>query len=233
MSGVNILDDLLPLVSTLAYPVDLEEPLSDFEPPISFLSDLAAETVVSNFQMLKSVLEMDLLPKSLYPTLLRACLLWGHDRSLRYLVRHWPFTCIRLRQLLTLPLLRSPLAIVYYECALSRLKMGIRLTTAVVRALIDCLADMESKTLELIDLSGFPTAEVVACFAAVQCQLANTDVQRQEMVKSFNEIVTMMKESKNELESVNEFECVDEKFKQPCKFVTTLNIFSCCCIHSV
>lgn len=174
------------------YPLDLHADANHGQyrkTPIKSLVNLCAEYIVRDASMTQTAVQH--IPVHLSVALMQAALLDNRDRSMETLISHWPLNGLTLNKLA--PSLFTSLVPLYDSTYLSDIvRQSLRYTTCLSHTFLECLKKRTPTKLKYLDMTGFPTAEVILFYLATHCMLAHNEARQTVMVDMYNRVVTLM-----------------------------------------
>ncbi|ESP03776.1 hypothetical protein LOTGIDRAFT_230103 [Lottia gigantea] len=206
------------------YPVDFEsEPTPACQknktPQMKSLVDTCCNYIVRDSSMTLEAIET--VPKDLCIPLMKEALLTNKDRAMEVLLTHWPMESFSLKSLA--PNLFTSLMLLYNDSYLSEVvRQGMRYTTTLVHRFIQGLKKGHPNKLKYLDLTGYPTAEVVLFYLSTHCLLAHNETRRKSLVEKFNEAASI---AYDVVDDRNVLEPVDSSFPDNCKLIVKLDAF--------
>ncbi|XP_069124209.1 leucine-rich repeat-containing protein 14-like [Argopecten irradians] len=174
------------------YPLDLQEEPNhgDYRRThIKSLVNLCAEYIVRDASFTKVAVQH--IPNHLSVALMQAALLDNRDRSMETLISHWPLNSLSLRKLA--PSLYTSVVPLYNSTYLTDIvRQSLRYTTCLSHTFLECLKKRTPTRLKYLDMSGFPTAEVILFYLATHCMLAHNESRQTVMVDMYNRVVNLL-----------------------------------------
>ncbi|OWF47983.1 leucine-rich repeat-containing protein 14-like [Mizuhopecten yessoensis] len=174
------------------YPLDLHAEPNHGQyrkTPIKSLVNLCAEYIVRDATVTKEAVQH--VPHHLSVALMQAALLDNRDRSMETLISHWPLNSLTLKKLA--PTLFTSVVPLYNSTYLSDIvRQSLRYTTCLSHTFLECLKKRTPTKLKYLDMTGFPTAEVILFYLATHCMLAHNEARQTVMVDMYNRVVTLL-----------------------------------------
>ncbi|CAL1528649.1 unnamed protein product [Lymnaea stagnalis] len=136
---------------------------------------------------------IDSVPPILCIHMMEAALKGNHDRSIHALMARWRLKSLVLSKLV--PSVFSSLLPLYeplYQADLVR--QGLRYTTSLAHTFLECLRQESPTKMRHLDLTGFPTAEVILYYLTSHCMLVHNENRRNNMVHLYNQAVSLAEE---------------------------------------
>ncbi|KAL8588991.1 hypothetical protein ACOMHN_065773 [Nucella lapillus] len=193
------------------FPVDLQAPpalLRGKARHVKTLVELAAAKIVQSSDMTGAALTV--IPKTLYEPLMMEALFKNHELAVQRIIAWWPGPALVLRDMVP-ELFTSVQPLYNMEYLTDIVKQGLRYTTSLAHTFLDVLKRQayNSKTrLRFLDLTGFPTAEVILYFLATHCMLAHNEV-RHEAIR------TMYKQAQQQASDRSQMDNADMEPMEP------------------
>ncbi|XP_005092428.1 leucine-rich repeat-containing protein 14 [Aplysia californica] len=175
------------------FPLDLDAPPSceQNRTSTSSLLEICCSYVVKDAAMTRAAI--DCVPSILRVHMMEAALKGNHDRSIQALMSRWSLQSLVLSRLVPsvftslLPLYRP-----VYQSDLVR--QGLRYTTALAHTFLECLRQVSSTKIRHLDITGFPTAEVILYYLCSHCMLAHNERRRNNMITLYNQALHLAQE---------------------------------------
>lgn len=207
------------------YPLDLQAPpalLGGRVHHVKTLVELAAAKIVQDSAMTSAALSI--IPKPLCEPLMMEALLKNREMAIRCIIGSWPGPVLVLREMVP-ELFTSVQPLYNMEYLGDIVKQGLRYTTSLAHTFLEALKNKTNTKLRFLDLTGFPTAEVIVYFLATHCMLAHNEM-RHEAIRSMYE--QAQKESGNKSEgstNVEPMEPMEHSLPQDCCVTVKLDAF--------
>ncbi|KAH9520018.1 hypothetical protein Btru_071483 [Bulinus truncatus] len=136
---------------------------------------------------------IDCVPPILCIHMMEAALRGNHERSIQALMSQWRLKSLVLSKLV--PNVFSSLLPLYEPLYQSDLvRHGLRYTTSLAHTFLECLRQETPTKLRHLDLTGFPTAEVILYYLTSHCMLVHNESRRNNMVTLYNQAVSLAAE---------------------------------------
>ncbi|KAK6187267.1 hypothetical protein SNE40_005332 [Patella caerulea] len=174
------------------YPVDLTaEPAPIYskynKQSVKSLVNICCSYIVKDSTMTLEAIQV--VPQGLCIPLMIEALFNNKDRAIEVLLAHWPMESFSLR--LLAPNLFVSLLPLYNDAYLSDIvRRGMSYTTTLVHRFIQCLKNRHPTKLKYLDMTGYPTAEIVLYYLATHCLLAFNENRQQKLVEQYNDTVS-------------------------------------------
>lgn len=169
------------------YPVDLLARTSDSSHwEVKTLVDICAAYIVQDSDMTAQALAV--IPKPLCVPLMQEALDKNREMAIRCIVESWPLQTLVLNKMV--PKLFASILPLYNPAYLGEIvRRGLRYTTSLTHTYVEALKKNAPTQLKYLDLSGFPTAEVIVYFLATHCMLAHNEVRHNTIISMYNQAV--------------------------------------------
>ncbi|RUS83701.1 hypothetical protein EGW08_008549 [Elysia chlorotica] len=172
------------------YPLDLDAPphLKNKRTQVPTLMEACCAFIAKDASLTRQTIEN--VPPILCIHLMEAALRGNHDRSVQALMSQWRLPALVLSKLVPsvfsshLPLYDSS-----YQSDLVR--QGLRYTTSLAHTFLECLRQESPTKIRRLDLTGFPTAEVILYYLTSHCMLVHNENRRNNMVSLYNQAVSI------------------------------------------
>ncbi|KAL4237599.1 hypothetical protein ACF0H5_002313 [Mactra antiquata] len=156
---------------------------------VKSLLQIAADYIVLDSTMTSNA--VNILPQELCTVLMQQALEKNKDRAIDVLLSRWPLQTLSLKKFT--PNIYTNLAILHDHVELSRVaKQGLRYTTSVAHNFLETLKKKTSTRLKCIDLTGYPTAEVITYYLATHCMLAHNEARQNLMIRKYEEAIQLL-----------------------------------------
>ncbi|KAK3601809.1 hypothetical protein CHS0354_041726 [Potamilus streckersoni] len=168
------------------YPLDLKDYLYNQRQckQVKSLVKLAACKIIKDATVTSRAISM--LPTELFVPLMQEAIENGRDRAIDVLVSRWPFRSLGLKNLAPPPF--QSLNLLYDQNLLKNtVKKSLQYTTSIVHSFFESLKKKYPTKLRFLDLSGHPTAEVIALYLATHCMLVHNEAQQKSMISMYND----------------------------------------------
>ncbi|XP_059173364.1 uncharacterized protein LOC131953900 [Physella acuta] len=175
------------------YPLDLEGPpcCRQMQTSAPFLLEVCCAFIVRDANLTRAAI--DSVPPILCIHLMEAALKGNHDRSIQALMSRWNLKSLVLSKLV--PSVFSSLLPMYKPLYQSDLvRQGLRYTTSLAHTFLECLRQESPTKMRHLDLTGFPTAEVILYYLTSHCMLVHNENRRNNMVNLYNQAVSLAEE---------------------------------------
>ncbi|XP_060071356.1 leucine-rich repeat-containing protein 14-like [Ylistrum balloti] len=156
---------------------------------IKSLLNLCAEYIVRDASFTKEAVQH--IPYHLSVALMQAALLDNRDRSMETLISHWPLNSLTLKKLAP-SLFTSAVPLYNSTYLMDIVRQSLRYTTCLSHTFLECLKKRTPTKLKYLDMTGFPTAEVILFYLATHCMLAHNEARQTVMVDMYNRVVTLL-----------------------------------------
>ncbi|XP_048764168.2 leucine-rich repeat-containing protein 14-like [Ostrea edulis] len=168
------------------YPLDLHAPpaIGRFNrKSSSSLVEICSKYIVRDSSL--TLHTVHCVPKEVRVCLMKEALKDNKDRAIEVLISNWHMESLVLRDL-TPNLFTSlqPLHDTYYLSDIVR--QGLRYTTCLAHTFLECVKKKMPTKLRFLDMSGYPTAEVILYYLATHCMLAHNEARQTAMVNMYN-----------------------------------------------
>jgi len=172
------------------YPVPLDPEKQDSICPhhrnkLPSLLDLACEKIVLDSGV--TLRSLDVVPVSVYYNLMLAALALGRDRAIEVLVSRWPWRVLSLARLAP-PLFGSVRALYDEAYVKEHMRRGIKFTTCLAHTFVECLKKRTATKLQYLDLTGYPTAEVIVNYLSSHVLLVSNEIHQKKIISMYNEV---------------------------------------------
>ncbi|GFS15058.1 leucine-rich repeat-containing protein 14, partial [Elysia marginata] len=172
------------------YPLDLDAPphVKSKRTQCPTLLEACCAFIARDASLTRQSIEN--VPPILYIHLMEAALRGNHDRSVQALMSQWRLPYLVLSKLV--PSVFSsyfPLYDSSYQSDLVR--QGLRYTTTLAHTFLECLRQESPTRIRRLDLTGFPTAEVILYYLTSHCMLVHNENRRNNMVSLYNQAVSI------------------------------------------
>lgn len=171
------------------YPLDLHASPTDCASctrEVKSLVSLCAAYIVQDSGMTEQALAV--IPKTLCVPLMQEALEKNREMAIRCIIGSWPMQTFILGKLV--PRLFVSVLPLYNSNYLGEMvRRGLRYTTSLAHTFVEALKNNSSRQLKYVDLSGFPTAEVIVYFLATHCMLAHNEVRHNTIISMYNQAV--------------------------------------------
>ncbi|XP_033736693.1 LOW QUALITY PROTEIN: leucine-rich repeat-containing protein 14-like [Pecten maximus] len=165
---------------------------------IKSLVNLCAEYIVRDASFTREAVQH--IPYHLSVALMQAALLDNRDRSMETLISHWPLNSLTLKKLA--PSLFTSVVPLYNSTYLTDIvRQSLRYTTCLSHTFLECLKKRTPTKLKYLDMTGFPTAEVILFYLATHCMLAHNEARQTVMVNMYNRVVNLLPDQTQSNES--------------------------------
>lgn len=170
---------------------------------VKSLASLSAAFIVKDSTVTLQAIEI--LPKELCLVLLKEALLDNRDRAIDVLLSRWPAQVLKLRNFA--PDIFTSLRLLYDHEELTKVaKQGLRYTTCVAHNFMEALKKNSHNKLRFLDMTGYPTAEVITAYLATHCMLAFNEARQSVMIKKYEAAVKQLSEvEQQEHDSIQQF----------------------------
>ncbi|XP_076442756.1 leucine-rich repeat-containing protein 14-like isoform X3 [Babylonia areolata] len=153
---------------------------------------------------------------------MKEALVKNRELAIRSIMAAWPGPVLVLRDLVP-ELFTSLLPLYNPEYLAAIVRQGLRYTTSLAHAFLDTLKANANSRLRFLDLTGFPTAEVMVYFVATHCMLAHNEV-RHEAIRTMFEHAQQQSDS-HETASMDPVEPMDHCLPPDCSVTIKLDAF--------
>ncbi|CAG5121890.1 unnamed protein product [Candidula unifasciata] len=175
------------------YPLDLDGTPSYRQPKLyaASLLETCCAYIVRDANLTRIAIES--VPPILCIHMMEAALKGNHDRSIQALMSRWMLKSLVLFKLV--PSVFSSLLPLYEPLYQSDIvRQGLRYTTSLAHTFLECLRQQSATKLRHLDLTGFPTAEVILYYLTSHCMLVHNENRRNNMVTLYNQAVSLAEE---------------------------------------
>ncbi|KAI8796624.1 uncharacterized protein LOC106065595 [Biomphalaria glabrata] len=179
------------------YPLDLEGPpyCKHIRTTAPSLLEACCAYIVKDASLTRTAI--DNVPPILCIHMMEAALRGNHERSIQALMSQWRLRSLVLAKLV--PNVFSSLLPLYEPLYQSDLvRHGLRYTTSLAHTFLECLRQESPTKLRHLDLTGFPTAEVILYYLTSHCMLVHNENRRNNMVSLYNQAVSLAAECAGE-----------------------------------
>ncbi|XP_046362808.1 leucine-rich repeat-containing protein 14-like isoform X1 [Haliotis rufescens] len=150
------------------------------------LTHLCAAYIVKDSTMTYQAVEV--MPQTLCLPLMHEALLGNRDRAIEVLLSHWPLSTMSLSGLAP-PVFTSLLPLYNSVYLADIVRQSLRYTTTMAHTFIESLRKRQPTNLRYLDLTGYPTAEVIVYFLASHVMLAFTESQQNKQIRLYNDTI--------------------------------------------
>ncbi|XP_045174747.2 leucine-rich repeat-containing protein 14-like [Mercenaria mercenaria] len=175
------------------YPLNLELCRSSTQktPEVKSLLQIAADYIVQDST--STMTAVNILPQELCTVLMQQALEGNRDRAVDVLLTKWPLQTLSLKKFA--PEIFTKLGVLHDHAELTRVaKQGLRYTTCVAHNFLETLKKKCKTKLKFVDLTGYPTAEVISYYLATHCMLAHNEARQNLMIKKYEEAIKLLPE---------------------------------------
>lgn len=195
--------------------------------PLKTLVDCCCEKIVQDSDMTRHAAES--VPTELQLPLMREALIGNREISIQCLVASWKYDRLPLFALVP-PLFRSVQPLVNMTYLRDIVKQGLRYTTSLAHTFMEVLKKNAPTRLKFLDLTSFPTAEVIVYFLATHCMLAHNEVRHETIRAMYEQAVQQANERMAALDSVDRvdmepLEPMEHSLPQDCSVTVKLDAF--------
>ncbi|GFN98917.1 leucine-rich repeat-containing protein 14 [Plakobranchus ocellatus] len=172
------------------YPLDLDAPphLKLKRMQVPTLLEACCAYIARDASLTRQTIEE--VPPILCIHLMEAALKGNHDRSIQALMSQWKLPSLVLSKLV--PTVYSSFLPLYDSTYQSDLvRQGLRYTTSLAHTFLECLRQESPTKIRRLDLTGFPTAEVILYYLTSHCMLVHNENRRNNMVNLYNQAVSI------------------------------------------
>lgn len=184
------------------YPLDLHAApaIGRFQKSTSSLVETCCKFIVRDSNFTSYI--VNIVPKELRVCLMKEALKENKDRAIEVLLSNWHMEALVLREL-TPNIFTSlkPLHDTYYLSDIVR--QGLRYTTCLAHTFLECVKKKMPTRLRYLDLSGFPTAEVILYYLATHCMLAHNEARQTAMVNMYNTAIQYLPTNRTSMHADN------------------------------
>lgn len=203
------------------YPFNLEECKKSARKlqTVKTLLELAADFIVQDSTA--TVAAVNILPQELCTVLMQQALEGNRDRAVDVLLTKWPLQSLTLKKFA--PDIFTNLGLLHDGYQLQRVaKQGLRYTTCVAHNFLETLKKKCKTKLKFVDITGYPTAEVITYYLATHCMLAHNEARQNMMIRKYEEAVKLLpaEEAHDKLERFTTDQSLPDDF-----FAVKLDIF--------
>ncbi|XP_052269411.1 leucine-rich repeat-containing protein 14-like isoform X2 [Dreissena polymorpha] len=160
--------------------------------PIKSLVQIASDYIVKDATMTLSAIEV--MPQEVFTVLLQQALEGNRDRAVDVLLTKWPLPTLSLKKFA--PNIFTNLGLLHSQSELIKVaKQGLRYTTCIAHNFLETLKRKCDTRLKVVDISGYPTAEVITYYLATHCMLAHNEARQNMMIRKYEEAVKLLPEN--------------------------------------
>lgn len=175
------------------YPLNLElcRSSSQNNQPVKSLLQIAADCIVQDST--STLMAINVLPQELCMILMQQALEGNRDRAVDVLLTKWPLQTLSLKKFA--PDIFTSIGMLHDHAELTRVaKQGLRYTTCIAHNFLETLKKKCKTKLKYVDMTGYPTAEVISYYLATHCMLAHNEARQNMMIKKYEEAVKLLPE---------------------------------------
>lgn len=203
------------------YPFNLEacKTSSRRQQNVKSLLEIAADFIVQDSTTTESA--VNVLPQELCTVLMQQALEGNRDRAVDVLLTKWPLQSLTLKKFA--PDIFVNLSLLHDGVQLQRVaKQGLRYTTCVAHNFLETLKKKCKTKLKYVDITGYPTAEVITYYLATHCMLAHNEARQNMMIRKYEEAVKLLppEEAHDKLERFSTDQSLPDDY-----FAVKLDIF--------
>ncbi|ESO00592.1 hypothetical protein HELRODRAFT_175561 [Helobdella robusta] len=148
------------------------------------LVDICSEFIVKDRLLMKTTIEV--VPKNLFDPLLKASLKSNQDKSSEEIISSWPWEKLVLYDIV-------PSVFPSFKPLFSKLDLmenvrrGVKYTTSLVHTYMENLKKQKLMKLRWLDLSGFPSVEVIVNYIVAHVLLVYNERNQKEEISFYNQ----------------------------------------------
>ncbi|CAC5378711.1 unnamed protein product [Mytilus coruscus] len=175
----------------VVYPLDLCSPpaIGQQKKSVASLTTLCSRYIIQDSTMTAQAIHY--IPKELCIVLMQEALICNKDRAVDVLLSHWPFETLSLQKLV--PNVFTSVRPLYDMLYLSEVtRQCLRYTTCLAHTFLECVKNKTPTKLRYLDMSGFPTPEVILYYLATHCMLSYNEARQNVMVNMYNKAVQLL-----------------------------------------
>lgn len=163
------------------------------------LVDVSCQFIVRNHAL--TVFALETVPTDLYESLLKAALKYSQDKSVEEIISRWPWHKLVLKKLM--PPVFNSMKPLFNKLELTEsARRGVKYTTSLVHTFMECLKKQKISQLCFLDLTGYPSVEVIINYLAAHVLLIYNEKSQREIITFYNEIAQNLPSDSRKLYSV-------------------------------